>query len=953
MYDSGPFNNLDRVPRLNEPKFKLLFVNLQGQKNKTESLEVIQATENYTVICTAEHWLTTDEIDLWVPEGLILANKYCRKQHIHGGVSIFVAEDTNFKCLDLSKHIIEIDFEVTGIELIDFNTIVISLYRSPQGRTDTFLQSLDCLLKYLVGYKNGPNIVISGDVNSDFDVNTTKSTVYNFCNILRQYGLYCANNKPTRGESCLDNILTDISPQLYNLEVIDTNLADHDGLHFEVGLCSINTGKPATNEIGAKTRVMAKKNIESFKSLLVYEDWSNILACASAEECFDMFFNRLLVLFDVCFPVRELRTNNQRTKRDKPKLASGLNWYTPELQVMKNCSLICKDMYNREKSMRLFTMLKSLKSQYRSALRQAKKLKNEEMIEKSTNKCKTAWTIINKAAGKNKHSGIQTNSTPDDFNQYFVTSVEDISAKVNSSTIGAGQCLQKVNLVKPDTGCVFSTVETDQVLSIVMSLKNSTTKDVYGMSSNLLKEIVFIILRPLTFCINKCIMEGVFPKCLKFSRVVPILKKGNADEPSNYRPISCIPTVAKVFEKILKAQVCNYFELYNLFSVSQFAYRTGKSAVQAIDDLVQQLLSALENKNSAQVTLCDLSRAFDTVQHDILLDKLSFYGFKGNDLAIFNSYLTGRTQLVDVNGLQSHVLNVKLGVPQGSVLGPILFLVLVNDLSFNVSNCFTTLYADDTSLLTSHKDLDELTILAESGLSDAIKWFETNGLFLNVDKTQNLLVSLKNNVRNHANVKLLGISIDSSLTWKTHVDNTCKRLSRVIFLLVNLKRQVTFKYLKNCYYAFFESIMRYGLIIWGNSVDIDKILLIQKKALRIITGSDYLEHCKPLFIETGILTVINLYIFDVLTMVKKNVVCLSHRNDIHDHLTRKRNELELPRYRLSKSMHYHRYLGIKMYNKLPSSMKQLTDKKFSTVLYEWLSKNPFYSIDELLTCDLE
>lgn len=929
---------------------KLLFVNVQGLKNKIEELEVIQAENNYSVMCLAEHWLISEEVELWVPEGLVLANNFCRSQHIHGGVSIYVAEGVKFKILDLTRHCREVHFEVTGIIAVETNIIIISLYRSPLGRADIFLESLDNLLKQLTVCHNGPNIIISGDLNAEFDVTTTKSTVSSLSNSLRQYGLYCINDNPTRGESCLDNILTNIGSQNYILKVVDLDLADHLALQLEVSLGQVGNS-PYGGLIQVQKRIMSRKNIEYFKMLLEREDWLNLHSSSSANECFEGFFNKLLSLFEISFPLVTIKSKENRGRKIRPSLTKGLNWYTPELETMKNFILICKEMYRKEKSTRLLTTLKTLKSQYKSAVREAKKRKNEEVIENSSNKCKAAWSIINKAIGKKQPDGHQTSTTPDVFNQFFITSVEEISAKVNATTAGAMQKLQEFDVLKPETGCVFSVVPAEEILNTVMSLKTSATMDVYGISNDLFKEIINVILLPLTYCLNLCILEGVFPESLKFSRVVPILKKGNVDDPSNYRPISCIPTIAKVLEKILKSQVCQYFELYNLFSQSQFGYRSGRSTVQAIDSLVYNLLLTLEKKHSAQVTLCDLSRAFDTVQHDILLGKLSFYGFKGKDLAIFRSYLDGRKQLVDRNGVHSQVLDVKLGVPQGSVLGPILFLIVINDLSFNVTNCLSTIYADDTSLLVSHQDFAELKVLADSCLTDANLWFETNGLFLNVDKTQTLLVSLRTSAVSNDNVKLLGITVDSNLSWKAHIETVCKKLSRVIFLLANLKRQVTTKYLKMSYYAFFESIIRYGLIVWGNGVDIEKVLLLQKKAVRILTSSDYLDHCKPLFKETGILTVVNLYIFNVLMSVKQNVNCLSLRSNVHDHKTRNRNNLDLPRCRLSKTMSYHRYIGIKLYNKLPLAWQHLSHKKFAVILYEWLSKNPFYEIDEYFKYD--
>lgn len=181
-------------------------------------------------------------------------------------------------------------------------------------------------------------------------------------------------------------------------------------------------------------------------------------------------------------------------------------------------------------------------------------------------------------------------------------------------------------------------------------IKQSLSKDVYGISSDVVKSVAEEIVEPLTLCLNRCIVEGIFPASLKISRVVPIFKKGNPDLPSSYRPISCIPVMAKIFEKVLKVQVCHHFEYLNLFSNSQYGFRAGRSTIQAIDRMVQQLLIALENGNSAQVTLCDLSKAFDTIRHDILLSKLSCYGFKGNDLAMLRSYLSDRRQFVDAKG---------------------------------------------------------------------------------------------------------------------------------------------------------------------------------------------------------------------------------------------------------------------------------------------------------------
>uniref|UniRef100_A0A1B6MBU4 Reverse transcriptase domain-containing protein n=1 Tax=Graphocephala atropunctata TaxID=36148 RepID=A0A1B6MBU4_9HEMI len=906
---------------------------------------------NYTVLCIAEHWLKSEEVGLCIPENLTLANSFCRSQHVHGGVSVFVAKHIAFKRIDLSNYCQELHFEVTGIELVEKNLIVISLYRSPKGKTDIFLQSLEKLLNYLVGLKR--KIVISGDLNAEFDISTTKNTVTRFLNTLRQYNMYCTNDKPTRGESCLDNIVTNINTQNFKCEVLKLELSDHDALYFEMFL--ISSSMLPYSSINKPTQITSRPitqgKINKFRKGLAEEDFEKILGQNEpASIVFEKFFNTFLVMFEKCFP----KTVRRIELKPKNKAKSTLNWYTPQLAHMKSNILLCRDLYRKHRSVQLLTLLRSLRSHYRSALREAKRLKNEEIIENSSNKCRAAWTIINNAAGKVSYSTRRPNIQPDDFNSFFKLSVEEISSKVNASIGVAVSYLEKVKSVQPNINCVFSTVTLSDVYGIIMSLKSSASKDVYGMSSDLLKSIASEILEPLTYCINLCIVEGVFPTSLKLSRVVPIFKKGDHDNPSSYRPISCIPVLAKIYEKVLKIQICHYFESLNLFSNSQFGYRSGKSTVQAIDTLVEQLLLALENCSSAQVTLCDLSKAFDTVQHDILLAKLQFYGFQGTNLTVFESYLKDRKQLVQIGGNDSKIVEINVGVPQGSILGPILFLILINDVSFNLSS-FTTIYADDTSLLNVHNNIEQLEILSESTLLNASSWFETNGLFLNNDKTQKLLVSLRhvNRLVSNNAITLLGINIDPNLSWKIHIESVCKKLSRVIFLLVNLKSQVSNKYLLMAYYSFFESVVRYGLIVWGNGVGIENILILQKKAVRILTGSKPLDHCRPLFIQIKVLTIVNLYIFDVLVLVKKNLSMYFLRNMIHSHDTRFNDKLALPRCRLSKTKNYHKYLGLSLFNKLPDSWKHFTDEKFTKVVHGWLSRNPFYKIEEYYKCEIK
>lgn len=238
--------------------------------------------------------------------------------------------------------------------------------------------------------------------------------------------------------------------------------------------------------------------------------------------------------------------------------------------------------------------------------------------------------------------------------------------------------------------------------------------------------------------------------------------------------------------------------------------------------------------------------------------------------------------------------------------------------------------------------------LTKTTLLQASTWFKANGFLMNESKTQELHFSLRDLPEkvNVNSVKFLGIYIDNKLSWEPHIMYISAKLSRVIFLLRSLKNQVPSNYLRTAYFAFFQSIIAYGLLLWGSSSHIHSILLLQKKAVRIITNSDKLEHCRPLFVRLECLTVVNLYIFHVLLYTKNNLSAHQLRQDIHNYNTRNSSCINIPYNRLSKSQKSYEVLGLKMFNRLPSNIRQLPLDIFKTELYRSLVKKPFYSVQE-------
>ena len=510
-----------------------------------------------------------------------------------------------------------------------------------------------------------------------------------------------------------------------------------------------------------------------------------------------------------------------------------------------------------------------------------------------------------------------------------------ISSQLNISNILATDLL--INLPKPNRVFEWKHIGIEDVFQIVGSLKNTNSKDYYDVSNKFLKQIIPYIALPLTICINDSLNTGLFPDCLKISKVIPIFKSGDASEPSNYRPISLIPIFAKIFETVMRRQICEYFEINNLFVDSQFGFRAKLNTTKAVTSLVGYILEALEDHQMVNSTFCDLTKAFDCVSHGILLDKLHYYGFGGTELQLLKSYLTNRRQCVLIDNKKSKILNVTAGVPQGSVLGPVLFLVMINDLTWNVSS-HSIVFADDTTFVSKHKDLVELKHISNVALVEAKTWFNANKFVLNNTKTSNMLFTTKSNGLNEDDgkcnncFKLLGIMVDSNLTWEYHIDFICKKLSRIIYLLRNLKMHLPKEYIRVAYYSYFQSVFSYGLLLWGNSAHIQKVFLLQKRAIRIITNSAMREHCKPLFIQEKVMTITCLYIYQVLHYVKDNYSTLSHRKDVHDHNTRSRDLFETPKYRLTKTANNFSVMSLKIANKFPSHIFHLDNTSFGILI---------------------
>ena len=340
----------------------------------------------------------------------------------------------------------------------------------------------------------------------------------------------------------------------------------------------------------------------------------------------------------------------------------------------------------------------------------------------------------------------------------------------------------------------------------------------------------------------------------KFARVTPIYKNGDRADKSNCHPISVLPVISRLFEKLVTNQVYKYMEDNGLFSSGQSAYLRLHSTVTHLLENTVDWYNGLDLGRLVGLVFIDLKKAFDTVDNEILCQKLAHYGVQQRELAWFRSYLCNRKQFCRVNGVSSKTEGIDVGVPQGSCLGPLLFLIYINDLPQAVQNSTVSMCADDTSLGYQSSDIDQLNEAINNDLRQLDIWLQGNKLSINVAKTNSMLVSTKqkHNILNSRNddlhlkirdndleiiqkTKYLGVQIDNSLNWKEHIKTVSTKVLRAIGFLKHAKTFLGQETLKTLYTGIVEPHFRYCCSVWGcaGSTELNQLQKLQNRAARL------------------------------------------------------------------------------------------------------------------------
>ena len=812
------------------------------------------------------------------------------------------------------------------------NFTVVGIYRPPSGLICECVSSiLEILNDECVCSRE---VLLSGDLNIDLvDYENSSIDVRNFVNSMYSLSFLPVITRPTRfplGEqlgspSILDHIWYNrCNAVMSGIFIFDTT----DHLPTFIVLKDVFSSSHRLVEV--KFRDKSLSNIEKF--VHECEGLTFDLSTRNVNDNTEKFISALDDLYCKSFPLKVKYLSHKRLS--KPWLTNGL------LTSIKN-----KSKYYKLFKLNLISesFYKNYRNSLTNTIKHAKKTYYVSSFDGCRGDIRGTWRLLNDLMVRGRNSSnissiyvddaeiSDPNEIANNFNSYFINVANRIYDNLPHPV---GDPVNNIDANFPNSFFI-SPVMPSEVINVVHALKNSSY-GLYSISTKLFKTVIHYLSVPLACIINDSIEQGVFPNILKRASVTPLFKSGLEKDFKNYRPISVLPLLSKVFEKCINSRLLVYLSDNNILNTSQFGFRRSMCTTDALVDAVEYIYEQLNLKNHTVGISLDFSKAFDTVSHEILLRKLSRYGIRGLALDWFGSYLSDRTQRVRVGDAFSEFGAVRSGVPQGSILGPILFLLYINDLPAICNNTKFTLFADDATLMVTNHDYNAMVDEASYKLSMVREWTINNILMLNADKTSLLLFTNRDASVNRSlinmcdvhlsftnHVKFLGIIIDHKLNYSSHINSIASKLSRISGILYSIRNNVPEKILLNLYYSLVYPHLIYGILLWGDSADVhlEPLILIQKKIVRTITHSDYLAHTAPIFKRTRILCIKNIYKYFVGIHMYKLQLSDSLVYPAHNYSTRYSNNVIPSFQRLTQCLKSLTCNGPKIYNTIPLSIR--------------------------------
>ena len=818
-----------------------------------------------------------------------------------GGVSVYIKNYLpSHKLSELSYANINIEVCTVECTFNHTDSVIIAIYRPHSGTILDFQHNLEEILNNRA--VRGKNILIFGDFN--VNLLDDSSTVQEFIHCLQSLGFIPIITKPTRfnnssnSSSLLDQIWIN-KPSSYDSGIISSDITDHLPTYLRIPKVQNLENNP--NPIRFDFRPVTLEGKLKFEDELSTFAWDQIHN-ADPNVFMENYIKKLNEIYIKCFP-------------KKTKIVSSKNLLNPWITTKLRKLLDLKSDYFQLYKMNLVTKRENnaLKNRVKSIVSKSKTIYYRNLFKKNRSKIRETWKLIQKLTSckinlkksfsKIVHDNItyhEDSKIADLFSEHFSSISQNLAENIPQTNVDP---ISYINFNNPSSLCFFNPVSIDECIRLILDL-NNTKQNLNSIPVSLLKEYSCYIAPILTNIINSCLSSGTFPNVLKIATVTPIPKQGSPFEIKNYRPISVLPIFSKILEKCVLNRIVKYFSDHSIISPNQFGFLRGVSTENAVCSLMDILYDVIDRREFAICVFVDFAKAFDCVPHDILLRKAEAYGVRGVPLLFIKDFLSNRSQKVKINNSFSSSKPITTGVPQGSILGPLCFLIYVNDLPNFSTNCQSILYADDTTLCFRGNTLSDLIVLCNRELENFCAWANANKININFDKTlatvvtnnridSNLLQLSVNNldIKFETSCKFLGLYFDSDLKFRSHISYISGKLSKSIGILFRIKDYLPTEGLISIYYSIIYPYLIYCNLVWGNTYEtiLNHIFILQKRALRLINKVEFRAHTNDLFYENEILKLKDINVYRQAIHMFNSDFQDFNRN--HSHFTRNRNSL--------------------------------------------------------------
>lgn len=886
-YGSPYFNEYSFNVAYESPQFEftVMSLNIRSALYKLNTLNAyLQGLKTeFSVIGLTETWFSHSTVDAaHLPNYSHVSS--CRHDRNGGGVSLFIRNGLQYlvpselSVMSESFESLFIEFPKGSLCNYPKSLYVGVIYRPPRHNHDEFFEQLLVTL-HKIKASNAACLLL-GDFNYDLLNSDCDAHVESFLEILYSNTFIPLINRPTRvcdqSATLIDNIFfNDFMKVCCEQGVLVTDISDH----FPI-FCRFQSFYKNCPRVVRKRHALGERNISRFKEYLNDVDWSEIINCNDCQLAYTRFHNLIIAAYNDFFPVVECRS----------RYLNRLPWLSYELR---------RTIVNKNKLYRQFKRCPTLfnkrayiecKQNLRREMRVAERDHYHELFERYIKDSKKTWSVIREVIkGESLHSLPEEfevdgsivrdkNLIAEAFNDFFITIGPKVDQSIPASDVDPASYVRGGLL----HSFFLMPVTRIELENTIRDLKNKCP-GWDGIVAEPIKAAFSPLAMPLLHVINLSFLKGVFPNELKVAQVVPLFKKGSPKQISNYRPISLLPLFSKVFEKLVHKRLFQFATSNNLLSPDQFGFQPGKNTTQALISVADKITRSFERGEAVVGVLLDFQKAFDTVQHTILLRKLEKYGVRGIPLLWFQSYLFDRRQRVAVNDIFSSFGSVTCGVPQGSILGPLLFLLYVNDITTVSERLHYTLFADDTNVFLSGRDVSATISALNVELNNLEVWLRSNRLLLNLTKTKYIIFSPRHinnqsqvSINNHVIDRVeyaafLGVILDENLRWDKHISHVRSKVSRAIGVFSKINKYFPERTLKMIYFAIVYPHFTYGIEVWGSASNVHLLPLIrlQKKIIRLMTSSYFRESSAPLFDRLGILNLKQLYIFHVIFFMFK------------------------------------------------------------------------------------